>query len=117
MSDIEQRLRYTEMHGVFDAVDAGMYASPSEVADTIARLRAAFPQRIGRLTLGERLSHEHYCGGSHEMPDGQPIYWQERGGEFPDDIEGFCLTCAIQNAESDAGWCECSVRAALEGEG
>lgn len=88
-----------------------------KAADTIARLRAAFPKRIGRLTLGERLSHEHYCGGSHEMPDGQPIYWQERGGEYPDDIEGFCLTCAIQNAESDAGWCECSARAALEGEG
>jgi hypothetical protein len=75
--------------------------------------RAFLPERIGRLTLGERLSDEHYCGGSHDIPAGQPIYWQERCGEHPDDIDGFCLACAISQAESDASWCECSVDASL----
>ncbi|MGV1682959.1 hypothetical protein [Sphingopyxis sp. NJF-3] len=93
-------------------------------ADTIARLSqsgnaerawASFPKKIGRLTLGDRPSQDHYCGGSHEMPDGQPVYWQEPGGEYPDDIEGFCLTCAITNAESDAGWCDCAAKEALSG--
>jgi hypothetical protein len=88
--------------------------TPASVGlDPAKALRAALPEKIGRLSLGERLSEEHYCGGSHDMPDGQPIYWQERGGEYPDDIDGYCLTCAIEQAESDSGWCECSIKAAL----
>lgn len=79
--------------------------SPDRVMDGEA-IRAALPQTIGRLALGDQLSEDHYCGGSHEMPDGQPIYWQERIGEYPDDIDGYCLTCAIAKAESEAGWCE-----------
>lgn len=78
-------------------------------------LREVLPKRIGRLMLGERLSKDHYCGGSHDMPDGHPVYWQERGGEHPDDIDGYCLACAIEQAESDAGWCDCAARAALQG--
>lgn len=81
-------------------------------AELVVALREAFPKHIGRLNLGEKLSCDHYCGGSHEMPDGHPVYWQGRGGEYPDDIEGFCLACAIVNAESEAGWCECSVKEA-----
>jgi hypothetical protein len=94
-----------------------LYATPStggdDLTSAIIGLREAMPTKIGRLTLGEELSQDHYCGGSHDMPDGQPVYWQERGGEYPDDIDGYCLACAISQAESDAGWCECSVKAAL----
>ncbi len=90
-------------------LEAGRAADEARVEGLVE----ALPPMIGRLSLGERMSSDHYCGGSHEMADGQPVYWQERGGEYPDDIEGFCLTCAIQQAEGEAGWCDCSIRAAL----
>ncbi len=79
----------------------------------VERLREAFPKTIGRLSLGDQLSEDHHCAGSHDMPDGQPIYWTESIGEYPDDIDGYCLRCAIEKAESDAGWCECSIQAVL----
>lgn len=86
-----------------------------EIAAGTSDVPAWLPKQIGRLHLGERLSSDsRYCGGSHKMTDGQPIYWEEGGGEYPDDIDGYCITCAIQSAESDAGWCECSVRAILQ---
>lgn len=95
----------------YGAAFAGIVEATRNLGDV--GMRSAFPESIGRLMLGEKLSSDHYCGGGHEMPNGHPIYWQQRGGEYPDDIEGYCLACAITNAESEAGWCECSTRADL----
>lgn len=39
--DLIARLRYTQEHGIFDSVDAGMYASSAEAADTLERYKAA----------------------------------------------------------------------------
>lgn len=105
-----------EAHATDDSKDDAIRYWNTRASDQqLQVMREALPKRIGRLMLGERLSKDHYCGGSHDMPDGHPVYWQERGGEHPDDIDGYCLACAIEQAESDAGWCDCAARAALQG--
>lgn len=38
---LEARLRYQADHGVFKAVDDGMYACPGEAAETLKRYREA----------------------------------------------------------------------------
>lgn len=42
--DILERLRYTAEHGIFDANDAGKFASASEAADEITALRQRVAQ-------------------------------------------------------------------------
>ena len=67
----------------------------------------AFPQQIGRVSLGKRRSDgERLCSHSHEVPVGHPLYWPERMGEYPDDMDPLCLEHAIEQAVSDNGWCE-----------
>jgi len=77
-----------------------------------------FPQRIGRLSLGERLSdgQDRQCAGGCEqsIPAGHAVYWPDRVGEYPDDIDPSCISCAIAQAESDQGWCECQAFATAE---
>ena len=80
--------------------------------------REVFPQRIGRLSLGQRLSdgQDRQCAGGCEqqIPAGHAVYWPDRAGEYPDDIDPSCVSCAIAQAESDQGWCECQAFATAE---
>jgi len=77
--------------------------------------REVFPKRIGQLSLGERLSdgEDRQCAGGCDqpIPAGHAIYWPERIGEYPDDIDPSCISCAIAKAESEQGWCECQALA------
>ena len=74
------------------------------------------PQHIGRLHLGERRSDgKRLCSHGHPVAVGQALYWPERLGEYPDDIDPLCLAHAIEQAVDDNGWCECDARAALTG--
>ncbi|MBS87126.1 MAG: hypothetical protein CL858_29580 [Cupriavidus sp.] len=66
---------------------------------------ACLPESIGRLHLGERrASNERLCNDGHTIPDGHPLYWPQQMGEY-DDNDPYCLAHAIEQAESDAGWC------------
>jgi len=75
---------------------------------------AAIPSEIGRVRLSDRLSNgERYCSHSHYIPAGHPVYWPESMGEY-EDRDPLCLAHAVEQAESDSGWCECDARDALD---
>jgi hypothetical protein len=88
------------------------------LADAILAAQPApeqFPADIGRLHLGDSLSDgERLCDGCNkEIPLGHVMYWPERMGEYPDDVDPKCIGCAIDQTESDQGWCEvCTAREA-----
>lgn len=66
---------------------------------------ACLPETIVRLHLGQRrASNECLCNDGHTIPDGQPLYWPQQMGEY-DDNDPYCLAHAIDQAESDSGWC------------
>lgn len=76
-----------------------------------------FPAKIGRKSLGKRLSDgETLCTGcwdesgcnikaDHSIPAGHAVYFSEPHPEYGD-CDAYCIKHAIESAESDAGWCE-----------
>lgn len=76
------------------------------------------PAAIGRVHLGERRSDgERLCSHGHAVPAGHPLYWPERMGEYPDDVDPLCLGHAIDQAVDDNSWCEKCTGEELEAEG
>lgn len=83
-----------------DNITAALATPASDVAPV-----ACLPEMIGRLHLGEnRASNERLCNDGHAIPVGHPLYWPQQMGEH-DDNDPYCLTHAIERAESDSGWC------------
>jgi len=79
--------------------------------------REVLPEMIGRLHLGDTASDgERLCSHSHPVPAGHPLYWPERMGEYPDDVDPLCLGHAIEQAENESGWCACAIAADFDDE-
>lgn len=89
---------------VFPDAAARHPATPPSTADT--ETGEVLPQHIGRLHLGERRSDgERLCSHGHPVAAGQALYWPERMGEYPDDMDPLCLAHAIEQAVDDvADW-------------
>lgn len=82
--------------------------TPAKAAPMRENVTQAFPQQIGRVHLGEHPSDgERLCSHSHPVPAGHPLYWPERLGEYPDDVDPLCLEHAIEQTVSDNGYCDC----------
>jgi hypothetical protein len=81
--------------------------------DTPKSAESVFPETIGRLHLSDKLSDgERFCAHSHDIAEGHPVYWPQALGQY-DDIDPYCLAHAIEQAESDSGWCETCIAASF----
>jgi len=105
-----------EMIALVDEIEAAVSTlaqtpSPKPAGNPVSAAsgEAWYPETIGRLHLGAvRGDGERECAGGCDkiIPAGQPVYWPERLGEYPDDVDPSCLECAISKSEGDQSWCE-----------